>query len=52
MSSNSWINHIKQVQNEKGISWKEAMILAKKSYKKKNKKQSGTGAVKDFVLKN
>ena len=50
MSSNSWINHIKQVQNEKGISWKEAMILAKKSYKKKNKKQSGTGAVKDFVL--
>lgn len=30
-----WIAHIKAVQKEKGISYKEAMKVAKETYKKK-----------------
>jgi hypothetical protein len=31
----SWINHVKQVAKTKGISYKEALKVASKSYKKK-----------------
>ena len=31
---NPWIQHVKKVQKEKGISYKEALKLAKHSYKK------------------
>jgi hypothetical protein len=33
-SGNPWIQHVKKVQKEKGISYKEALKLAKHSYKK------------------
>jgi hypothetical protein len=29
-----WIDHVKKVQKEKGITYKEAMVEAKKTYKK------------------
>ena len=33
-TGNPWIQHVKQVQKEKGISYKEALKLAKLTYKK------------------
>jgi hypothetical protein len=33
-TGNPWIKHVKQVQKEKGISYKEALKLAKLTYKK------------------
>lgn len=32
-----WTNHIKAVSKEKGITYKEAMMIASKTYKKKPK---------------
>jgi hypothetical protein len=34
MSGNPWIMHVKRVQAQKGISYKEAMRVASKSYRK------------------
>jgi hypothetical protein len=31
---NKWIEHVKKVQSKTGLSWKESLITAKKSYKK------------------
>jgi len=33
-SGNPWIQHVKKVQKEKGISYKEALNAAKLTYKK------------------
>lgn len=33
LKSNPWISHVKQVQKKHGISYKEAMKIAKKTYK-------------------
>lgn len=33
--TSSWIEHVKKVAKEKNISYKEAMKIAKESYKKK-----------------
>ena len=33
-TGNPWIQHVKQVQKEKGLSYKEALKAAKLSYKK------------------
>ncbi len=33
-----WINHVKKVSKEKGISYKEAMKVAKSTYKPKKSK--------------
>jgi hypothetical protein len=33
-SANPWIQHVKQVQKEKGLSYKEALKQAKLTYKK------------------
>ena len=37
-----WITHVKQVQKEKGITYKQAMVEAKKSYKKPFKQKTTT----------
>jgi hypothetical protein len=34
LKSSAWIDHVKSVQKEQGISYKEAMKIAKGSYKK------------------
>ena len=36
--ANEWINAIKAVQKKEGISYKEAMVKAASTYKRKNKK--------------
>jgi UDP-N-acetylglucosamine transferase subunit ALG13 len=33
-NNNNWINHVKLIQNKKGISYKEALVEASKTYKK------------------
>ena len=33
-----WINHVKKVAKQKGISYKEAMSVAKSTYKPKKSK--------------
>lgn len=32
---NKWINHVKKCSSEKNVRYKEALALAKKSYRKK-----------------
>jgi hypothetical protein len=32
-TNNNWINHVKLIQKKKGISYKEALVEASKSYK-------------------
>ena len=36
--ASEWIDHVKKVAKQKGISYKEAMKVAKSSYKPKGKK--------------
>lgn len=36
--ASEWIEHVKKVAKQKGISYKEAMKVAKSSYKPKGKK--------------
>ena len=45
--SNNWIEHVKKIQKKNpGLSYKDALIVAKKTYKKKSKKYlSGFGLV-------
>jgi hypothetical protein len=33
-NTNNWINHVKSIQNKKGITYKEALVEASKTYKK------------------
>ena len=46
MSSNKWIQHVKATQARTGLSYKEAMTEAKKTYKKE---QKGTGIFDGFL---
>ncbi|MBM3454333.1 MAG: hypothetical protein FJX80_04205 [Bacteroidetes bacterium] len=45
--ANEWIKAIKEVQKREGISYKEAMVKAASTYKRKNKKG---GALPIFPL--
>lgn len=45
MSSNPWIMHVKAVASKRGLSYKDAMKVAGKTYKKG---QSGNGFFEDF----
>lgn len=38
--NNPWISYVKKIQKENNISYSEAMILSKETYKKKKKKRA------------
>lgn len=54
----SWINHVKNTQKKEGCSYKQAMVLAKKTYKKQSggcntcskKNMKGNGIVNDAIV--
>lgn len=41
-----WIEHVKKVAKDKGLSYKEAMSVAKKSYKPKDNTKKDTKNMK------
>ena len=46
---NPWINYVKKVAVEKGISYREALKIASKTYKKKTMKGKGMGEDMDMM---
>ena len=48
--TNKWITHVKQYAAQHGISYPEAMVKAKASYKKSPKKLKGGQTLKDWGL--
>lgn len=49
--TSAWIQHVKMTQQEKGISYKEAMSVAKASYNPTSSKKKKGGSVASFVKK-